>query len=163
MPREGHLEAVFHMFAYLKNKHNARVIFDPSYPNINLLQFKDCDWKGMYGEVKEALPPNAPKPRGKEVDLRLFVDSDHAAETRTRRSRTGFIVYMNMAPILWYSKRQPTVETSVFGAEFVAMKNGIETVRGLRYKLRMMGVELSGPTYVYCDNKSVVHNTQTPE
>jgi hypothetical protein len=117
----------------------------------------------MYGNVQEALPPNAPKPRGKEVDLRLFVDSDHAAETRTRRSRTGFIVYMNMAPILWYSKRQPTVETSVFGAEFVAMKNGIETVRGLRYKLRMMGVAISGPTYVYCDNKSVVNNSQTPE
>jgi hypothetical protein len=55
------------------------------------------------------------------------------------------------------------VESSVFGAEFVAMKNGIETVRGLRYKLRMMGVPLSGPCYVYGDNMSVIHNTQRPE
>jgi hypothetical protein len=68
-----------------------------------------------------------------------------------------------MAPIGWFSKRQPTVESSVFGAEFVAMKNGIETFRGLRYKLRMMGVALSGPTFVYGDNMSVVHNTQRPE
>jgi hypothetical protein len=31
-PRVGHLNAVFHVFAYLKNKHNARLIYDPSYP-----------------------------------------------------------------------------------------------------------------------------------
>jgi hypothetical protein len=43
------------------------------------------------------------------------------------------------------------------------MKNGIETCCGLRYKLRMMGVTLSGPTFVYGDNMSVVHNTQRPE
>jgi hypothetical protein len=43
------------------------------------------------------------------------------------------------------------------------MKNGIKTYRGLRYKLRMMGVTLSGPTFVYGDSMSVVHNTQMPE
>jgi hypothetical protein len=95
--------------------------------------------------------------------LRLFVNSDHAGEKFTRRSRTGFVTYLNMAPIVWFFKRQPTVESSVFVAEFVAMNNGIETCRGLRYKLRMMGVTLSGPTFVYGDNMSVVHNTQMPE
>jgi hypothetical protein len=68
-----------------------------------------------------------------------------------------------MVPIVGFSKRHPTVESSVFGAEFVAMKNGIETCCGLRYTLRMMGVALSGPIYVYGDNMSVVHNTQRPE
>jgi hypothetical protein len=68
-----------------------------------------------------------------------------------------------MEPIVWFSKRQPTVESSVFGAEFVAMKSGIETTRGLRYKLRMMAVAIDGPTYVYGDNMVVVHNTQHPE
>ncbi len=43
------------------------------------------------------------------------------------------------------------------------MKNGMEATRGLRYKLRMMGVPLSGPTYIYGDNMSVIHNTQRPE
>ena len=100
MPREGHLEAVFHMFAYLKNKHNARVMFDPSYLDISHHDFKKCDWKSMYGNVREAIPPNAQRPRGKEVDLRLFVDSDHAGDTGTRQSWTGFIVYLNMAPVV---------------------------------------------------------------
>jgi hypothetical protein len=65
-----------------------------------------------------------------------------------------------MAPIVWFSKIQPTVESSVFGAECVAMKSGIETTRGLRYKLRMMGVAIDGPTYIYGNTMSVVHNTQ---
>jgi hypothetical protein len=31
-----------------------------------------------------------------------------------------------MALIDWVSKKQATIETSVFGAEFIAMKHGIE-------------------------------------
>lgn len=163
LPREGHLEAVFHIFAYIEKKHNSRVVFDPTYPEIDMRDFKECDWKSFYGDVKEAIPPNAPDPRGKEVDIRLYVDSDHAGDQLTRRSRTGFFIFLNMAPITWFSKRQATIETSVFGAEFVAMKNGMETLRGLRYKLRMMGVPLSGPSFIYGDNMSVIHNTQRPE
>ena len=51
----------------------------------------------------------------------------------------------------------------MFGAEFVATKNGMEALRGLRYKLRMMGVPLSGPSFAYVDHMSVIHNTQRPE
>ena len=72
-------------------------------------------------------------------------------------------MYLNQALVAWYSKRQPTVESSVFVAEFVALKNGMEAVHGLRYKLRMMGIPISGPTYAFGDNMSVIHNTQRPE
>jgi hypothetical protein len=153
----------FHVFAYLGLHHNAIVVFDPTYPSFGMGTFIKTDWKSMYGDVKETIPSDTHVPRGKEVDLRLFVDSDHAGEKFTRRSSTGFVIYLNMAPIVWFSKRQPTVESSVFGAEFVAMKNGIETCLGLRYKPRMMGVALSGPIFVYGDNMYVVHNTHRPE
>ena len=159
MPREGHLEAIFHLFNFLDKRHNARVVFDQSYPDLDMTAFKECDWKAFYGDVQEAIPPNAPPPRGKDVDLRMFVDSDHAGDRRTRRSRTGLIFYLNLAPITWYSEKQATIETTVFKAEFVAMKQGMETLRGIRYKLRMMGVQLSGPSYIYGDNMSVVYNT----
>ncbi len=43
------------------------------------------------------------------------------------------------------------------------MKHGIITKRGLRYMIRMMGIPLSGPTYVYGDNKSQVINSSRPE
>jgi hypothetical protein len=162
-PREGHLESVFRAFAYLGLHHNARVVFDPTYPSVDMGTFIKTDWKSMYGDVKEIIPSDAPVSYGKEVDLRLFVDSDYDGEKFTRRSRTGLVVYLNMAPIVWFSKNQPTVESSIFGAEFVAVNNGIETIRGLLYKFKMMGLALSGPTYAYGENMYVVHNTQRPE
>jgi hypothetical protein len=164
MPYEGHLEAVFHIFNYLEKQHNSRIVFDPSYPTINMTACKDkCDWKSFYGEAREAIPPNAQTPRGKDVDLQMFVDSNHADDKQTRRSRTGFIIFLSMAPIVWFSKKQSAIETSVFGAEFVAMKQDMECLHGLRYQLRMMGVAISGPSYIYGDNMSVIHNTQRPE
>jgi hypothetical protein len=164
LPRKGHLEGVFHLYAYLKKKPNGTIILDPTYPDIDLSQFNDgADWSNFYGDVKEAIPPNIPKPRGKPLVVRLFVDSDHAADKALRRSRTGFILYINNAPIIWYSKRQGTVESSVFGAEFVAMRTGMEAGRALRYKLRMMGIPIEEPLYCYGDNMSVIFNTQRPE
>ena len=70
---------------------------------------------------------------------------------------------MNTALVQWFSKQQATIETSVFRAEFMAMKIGMESLRGLRYtKLRMMGVGISGPSHIYGNNMSVIHNTQRP-
>ena len=68
-----------------------------------------------------------------------------------------------MAMINWFSKKQTTVETAVFGSEFVALKTAVETLRGVRYKLRMMGVPINGPTYIYGDNQSVINNTSKPK
>ena len=163
MPHEGHLEKVFHIYAYLKLHHNSRLVFDPTEPDIDLKQFPEADWKEFYGNVKEAIPPKAPEPRGKSIVLRCYVDSDHAGEKLTRRSRTGFLIFLNMAPITWYSKRQNTIETSTFGSEFIVLKTAVESCRGLRYKLRMMGVPISGPTYFFGDNQSVIKNATIPE
>jgi len=30
MPRRGHLEQLFHIFAFLKKKHNSEMVFDPT-------------------------------------------------------------------------------------------------------------------------------------
>jgi hypothetical protein len=69
LPREGHLEAVFHVFAYLGLHHNARVVFDPTYPAVDMGTSIKTDWKSMYDDVKEIIPSDAPVPRGKEVYL----------------------------------------------------------------------------------------------
>ena len=54
--------------------------------------------------------------------------------------------FLKLAIIVWLSKQPVNIETSVFGAEFVAMKHGIKMLRGLRYKIRMMGVPMTEPT-----------------
>ena len=43
------------------------------------------------------------------------------------------------------------------------MRTAIETVRGLYYKLHMMGVHISGPMYIYGDNMSVIYDTHSLE
>ena len=119
------------IFSYLKTHHNIEMVFDQSDPVIDKGSFQEKDWStSVFGsELKEIIQPNIPEPRGQEMTMRCFVDADHAADTVTRKSRTGFIVYLNMAPIFWFSKKQSTVETSSFGSEFVAMKQFTEYVR----------------------------------
>lgn len=163
MPREGHLQQLYHMFGYLKAHHNARLIMDPSYPDILEEDFPKESWEQHYSVEKEAIPTNAPKPLGFEMVIRAFVDADHAGDKVTRRSRTGFVVFVNSAPVMWISKKQAGVETSTFGSEFLAMKACCEYLRGLRYKLRMMGIPLEHCCFVYGDNKSVLCNTKMPD
>ena len=64
-----------------------------------------------------------------------------------------------MAPIIWYSKKQGSIESRSFGSELSAMKTAVAKVEGLRYKLRMMGVPLDGSTYIKGDNMSVKSTT----
>ena len=104
-----------------------------------------------------------PEARGNSVKLSMFVDASHAGNKQNRRSQIGILIFMNKAPIHWFSKRKATVETSTFGAEFCAMKIGIEMIEGMRYKLRMLGVPLDGAADVFCDNEAVYRNTVIPE
>ena len=78
IPREGHLEAVLYVFAFLHQKCNPRITFDPTYPFIDMNDFKEWKRKGFYGDLKETISPNSHEERGKEVDLRGYVDSNYA-------------------------------------------------------------------------------------
>ena len=91
------------------------------------------------------------------------MDADHAGCQVTRRLHTGVHIFVNRAPILWYSKRQNTVGSSTFGSELVAIKIAIEMIEGLQYKLRMMGVPIEGPCIAFCGNNTVVINSKNPE
>ena len=165
LPREGHLEQVLHVFAYLDKYHNSEMVFDPSDPVIDKSLFEQMDWSSSeFGNnLTEVLPDNRPAERGLGFIVSANVDADHAADTITRRSRTGFLVFLNSALIHWNSKKQAGIESSSFGSEFTAMKQCTEYIRGLRYKLRMMGIPVIGPAYIKGDNQSVLCNTTIPD
>ena len=74
-----------------------------------------------------------PEPKGNSVNITVFVNADHASNRATRCSFTGILTYVNRAPIIWYSKKQNTVETSTFGSELVALRIATEITEGLRY------------------------------
>lgn len=167
MPREGHLEQVFNIFAFLDQHPKLTIHMDPELPNINYSVF-DANRFGFdeqYRDATELIPSDRPEPRGNGITITCYVDASHAQNKVTRRSHTGYIIFVNKAPIYFYSKRQQTVETSAFGSEFIALKVCIEAVRSLRYKLRMFGIPIlkdvdgmDEPAYIFCDNEAVVKN-----
>ena len=161
--RSGHLNQLFHILAYLKQCDASTMVFDDTEPMFDSRRFKECNWSEYYPGANEALPTDMHVARGHSVVMSCFVNPDHAGCRVTRRSHKGVIIFVNRALILWFSKRQNTVESSTFGSEFVAMRIAIEMIEGLRYKLRMMGVAIDGPSNVFCDNNTVVINSSCPE
>ena len=123
----------------------------------------DADWRDFYGDVHEELPPNMPDAKGQSVVVSCFVDANHAGNMITCRSHTGLLIYVQNVPIVWFSKRQNTVESSSFGSKFVALRTAKDMIVALRHKLRMFGVPIAGPANVFCDNNGVVKNTTIPE
>lgn len=162
MPRWNHLQEVWRIFAFLKANPKFSLYMSPELPNYSAHKMTRStdDFKEHYRDAVEELPPRMPKPRGKSVVITAYVDASHAANQATRQSHTGIQIFVNRALTMWYSKKQPTVESSAFASEFVAMKTCVEMIVGLRYKLRMMGIPLDDePSKVFCDNNSVVLNS----
>ena len=94
--------------------------------------------------------------------MNIYADADHTGDSVTRRSRTGFLIYLNLALMYWHSKKQTLVGTSTFGNKFLAMKHCKEYIRGLWFKLKMMGIRINGPVFVYGDSQFVLANTTGP-
>ena len=83
------------------------MVFDPSDPMIDEAEFKRQNWTtSEFGHLgfKDMLS-NMPEPRGLGFTSRAYVDADHTGDTITRRSRTGFMVYLNNAPVYWLFKK----------------------------------------------------------
>jgi hypothetical protein len=162
-PRVGHLEQVLHIFTCLKHYDRSTMVFDDTLPNVDLANFPVADWTEFYHDAKEEIPLNAPEPLGKEVNMYCFCDADHAGDCLMRPSQTGIIIFLNRTPIIWYSKKQNTVESSTFGSEFVALRIAVDLIVSLRYKLSMMGIPICTPCITLCDNETAVCNSTVPE
>ena len=131
LPCIGHLQQVYHIFGYLKAQLKRTLASDPHHPNINESHFVKCDWHNFYQGAKEPIPRDAPEPHGNFVSIHCFVNADHAGNLVTHHSQSGILIFVNRAPIIWYSKHQNTVETSTFGSKFVAMQIAVELIESL--------------------------------
>ena len=164
MPRIGHLEQLYHIFGYLKIHHNAELVFDPSVCNLDISVFDEHNWSHTpYSPSREGRPPNLPISNGLGFTISSNVDSDHAGDLVNRISRTGFLVYLNSSPVYWYTKKQCGIETSSLGSDFIALKTCCEYIKGLKYKLQMMGILVNGPSLIFGDNQSVLSNATKPD
>ncbi len=103
-PCEGHLETALHIMSNLSQKQYSRLIFDPTYPKIDMGQFPQYNLTEFCGNVEEAFPVDMSKPLGKDVDVCMMCERDHARDKRTRCSCTGFLIFCYMALIDCVSK-----------------------------------------------------------
>jgi len=167
-PRKGHMELVKRIFGYLRAFSDLSIKFRTGIPDYERkISSKDEDierkaWKAIYQDAAEEIPANTPEPLGAPMRLSLFVDANLNHDKVTGRACTGILTLLNQTPIDWYSKRQNTVESATYGSEFVAARIGSDQIVDLRYTLRMLGVPLDGPAWMFGDNLSVVISATIP-
>jgi hypothetical protein len=66
----------------------------------------------------------------------------------TRRAVTGILHLLNKTPIDWYSKKQSTVGTAIYGSEFVAAFITMDQIIDLCLSLRYLGVKIRDESYM---------------
>ncbi|XP_051205815.1 uncharacterized mitochondrial protein AtMg00810-like [Lolium perenne] len=99
---------------------------------------------------------------GTTMDIVAYSGADWAGCPNTRRSMSGYCVYLGLSLISWSSKRQPTVSRSSVEAEYRAMANAVAEVSWLRQLLGELPCPIDKATMVYCDNVSAVYLSANP-
>ena len=164
-PRQGHLERVKRIYGYVSKFKGFKVRFRTEAPDlpVTACNNKTHDWSlSVYGKYDEELPNDAPTPLGKPVVLNHFYDANLMHDILSGKAVTGILHFANKTPIMWFSKKQSTVETATFGAEFVAARTCIEQLVELRHSFRYMGIPVKATSFAWGDNEKQVLSASFP-
>jgi hypothetical protein len=91
----------------------------------------------------------------KYPELSAMVDSDWAGD-KSRRSRSGFIIFLNGVPVIWSSKLQKCIALSSTEAEYIAVTAAARMTIWARQILEELGFKQNGPTEISEDNKACI-------
>lgn len=94
--------------------------------------------------------------------LTAYSDADWAGCPSTRRSTSGFGIFLGDSLVSWSSKRQVTVSRSSVEAEYRGVTNAVAEATWLRNLLSELKCPISKATIVFCDNISVVYLSSNP-
>ena len=94
--------------------------------------------------------------------ISAYSDADWARCPDTRRSTSGFCVFLGSSLISWSSKRQTTVSRSSAEAEYRAIANAVSECSWLRQLLGELLYTVPSATVAFCDNISSVYMSRNP-
>src|SRR3954463_3783597 len=96
------------------------------------------------------------------LTLRAYSDAGWADDPDTRRSTTGYCIFLGTSLISWRSKRQEVVSQSSTEAECRAMADTTLEIHWLREFLSDIGISVQTLIPMHCDNKSVIAIASNP-
>jgi hypothetical protein len=91
-----------------------------------------------------------------------YSDADWAGCLDTRRSMSGFCVFLSDSLISWSSKRQTTVSCLSAEAGYRVVANTVAECSWLRHLLGEQHCDVSKATVVFCDNVATVYISRNP-
>ncbi|GJX82744.1 ribonuclease H-like domain-containing protein [Tanacetum coccineum] len=100
--------------------------------------------------------------RNGNLKLRAYADSDWARCLATRKSVSGYCVFLGDSLVAWKSKKQSTLSRSSSEAEYRSMASATCEVIWLSNLLNDMGVTGLLHVVMYCDNSSALQIAANP-
>ncbi|KAK2996941.1 hypothetical protein RJ639_024875 [Escallonia herrerae] len=101
-------------------------------------------------------------PANSSLTLHAYCDADWAGCPSTRRSTTGYIIFLGSSPISWRSKQQSVVSRSSAEAEYRAMATTSSEVIWLVRLLHDLHIPCTSPVSLFCDNQAAIHIAANP-
>ncbi|KAF5448208.1 hypothetical protein F2P56_028764 [Juglans regia] len=95
-------------------------------------------------------------------DILAYSDVDWAGCLDTRRSISGYVIYLGDNLVSWRSKKQPTVSRSSCESEYRALVSTAAEVKWLGHLLRDLKVISSSSPLLFCDNQSSIFLVANP-
>ncbi|GJX75879.1 ribonuclease H-like domain-containing protein [Tanacetum coccineum] len=128
---------------------------DPRKPHLNAMK---CVLRYLWGTTELGLQLF----RSSTSQLTAYFDADWAGCPATRRSTSGYCVFLGANIMSWSSKRQETLSRSSAEAEYRGVANAVAETSWVRNLLRELHTPISTATLVYCDNISAVYMSANP-